>query len=329
MPQQGGVLILGEVAEGQLSPATLEVLGIARKLADQLPGPLGIAILGQGVSALANDAIAYGADVVHVVDHAAVADFTSDAYVGTTERIAKDVKPSVLLLAHTANGREVGPRLAVRLQTGQASDCIEFSLENGRLTATRPCFGGAIRQTVTWPEGAGPQLATVRPKTFDQAQRNAGRQGEIIAVGSADGGATRFLEQERVKTEGVKLEDAEIVVSGGRGLGNADNFKQIEDLAKVLGAAVGASRAIVDEGWVPYAYQVGLTGKTVSPNLYIAVGISGASQHMAGCAGSRAIVAINRDESADVFKYARFGVVGEYQKILPAFQRKLQELLGG
>ena len=328
MAQQGGILVLGELAEGQLAPATLEVLGAGRKLADQLPGQLGVALLGKGIGDVSKEATAYGADVAHVIDDATVAEFTSDAYVNALERLSKEVKPSIILLAHTSIGREVGPRLAARLQTGQASDCVELSIKDGRLSAVRPCFGGAVRQEVTWPDGVSPQLATIRPKAMDAAPRDAGRQGEVNAVSAGEPGKTRFLEQERVQTEGVKLEEAATVVSGGRGLGNADNYKYVEALAKILGAATGASRAIVDEGWVPYAYQVGLTGKTIAPSLYIAIGISGASQHMAGLANARCIVAINRDETADVFKYARFGVVGDYQKILPSFQKKVQELLG-
>src|SRR5574341_2199015 len=258
MAQQGGGLIFGEMADGRLAPATLEALGAGRKLADQLPGQLGVALLGHGIAEAAKEAIAYGADVVHVADVAALAEFTSDAYVATLEQLSKEVKPSIILLAHTPNGREVGPRLAARLQTGQASDCVELSIKDGRLSAVRPCYGGAIRQEVTWPEGFTPQLATIRPKAMDAAQRDASRQGEVIAMTAGEAGKTRFLEQERVQTEGIKLEEAETVVSGGRGLGNADNYKYVEELAKIMGAATGASRAIVDEGWVPYAYQVGL-----------------------------------------------------------------------
>lgn len=332
MPAQGGILVMGEVADGALSLPTTEVLGAARRLAEASGASVAIALLGSGLDGVSREAIAYGADHVYAVDDPAVAEFSSDAYVAVLERLVKEIAPDIVLIPHTPSGREVGPRLAFRLGTGLASDCESLRIDSstGRLVATHPCYGGAVRMELTWPEGVKPQIATVRPKTQEPLPRDESRQGEVLTVGAGiapDQVRIKFLEAQKIQAEGVRLEDAAIVVAGGRGLGSAENFRYVEELAKVLGAAVGASRAIVDDGWVPYAYQVGLTGKTIAPDLYIAIGISGASQHMAGLANARTIVGINRDPSADIWKYARFGVVGDFQKVVPAFKAKLEELL--
>jgi electron transfer flavoprotein alpha subunit len=247
-------------------------------------------------------------------------------------QIVEQADPAILLVGMSDSGRDLGPRLAFRLRTGLASDCVELRIDPATklLEATRPVSGGNAMATVVI-EQARPQMATVRAKTAEPASRDASRQGQIMEVAAEVGAAVgQVTLVERVKAEaaGVRLEDAEIIISGGRGLkGSEDFYAVLEPCAKVLGGAMGASRAAVDEGWVPNQIQVGLTGKIVSPKLYIACAISGAAQHMAGCGYSKTIVAVNRDPDAPIYQRANIGVVGDYKKVIPAFQKKCEELL--
>jgi electron transfer flavoprotein alpha subunit len=327
-----GVLIFAEVADGALSSIAKEMLGVGRQLADALGEPLVAAVVGNGVQEVASDAIAHGAETVYVADAPVLEQYQTRSYSMLMAQITEQAQPDILLIGMSDNGRDLGPRLAFRLRTGLASDCVELAInpQSKLLEATRPVAGGNAMATVVI-ETARPQMATVRGKTMAPALPDAGRQGQVVAVEvSVEASSLPATIVERVKAEatGVRLEDAEIVISGGRGLKGSDDFYAVlEPCARVLGAAVGASRAAVDEGWVPSHMQVGLTGKIVSPKLYIACAISGAAQHMAGCGYSKTIVAVNRDPDAPIYQRANIGVVGDYKKVVPAFQAKCAELL--
>jgi electron transfer flavoprotein alpha subunit len=327
-----GVLIFAEVAGGALASIAKEMLGAGRRLADALGEPLLAAVLGHGVQDAAQDAIYHGADRVCVVDNPALELYQTASYTKALAAVVQQTEPNILLVGISDNGRDLGPRLAFRLRTGMASDCVELAInpDSKLMEATRPVSGGNAMATIVI-EDVRPQMATVRAKTMEPAERDASRQGRIDQV-SVDIDAASLpvtvIEQVQAESAGVRLEDADIVLSGGRGFKGPDDFYGIlEPCAKVLGGAVGASRAAVDEGWVPTQMQVGLTGKIVSPKLYIACAISGAAQHMAGCGYSKTIVAVNRDPDAPIYQRANIGVVGDYTKVIPAFQKKCEELL--
>ena len=319
------ILVVGEVGEGALAPITKEMLGAARRLGGD--GSVGCALIGSGVEAQAQSAIAHGADEVLIVDDAALADYNTDTYLQAMLKVAEQASAPVILFGQTNLGRDLAPRLAFRLETGVIMDTIELAMEGDRLHGTRPCYGGNARAVHV--VNADPQVATVRAKSQEPAVEDSSRQGTVTTVDAAiDQSAIRVKVTGRsgVSAEGVRLEDADVVVSGGRGLGGPENFDVIEELASVLGAAVGASRAVCDLEWRPVSDQVGLTGKVVSPTLYIAVAISGASQHMAGCSGSKNIVAINKDADANIFKSSRFGIAEDYAKVMkPLIEAVKQE----
>ncbi len=311
------ILVVGEVQDGALVPITGEMLGGARRLAGDSDASVNCVLMGSGVESVAQGAIALGADEVLAVDDAALADYNSDAYLQAMLKVTEQVSPSIILFGQTNLGRDLAPRLAFRLATGVVMDTIELAMEGDRLAATRPCYGGNARAVNVVQ--ADPQIATVRAKSQDALEPDQGRQGQVTKVDPAvDSAAVRIKVTERKAqaAEGVRLEDADVVVSGGRGMGGPENFDVIEEFAGVLGAAVGASRAVCDLGWRPVSDQVGLTGKVVSPTLYFAIAISGASQHMAGCSGAKNIVAINKDADANIFKSARFGIVEDYAKVM-------------
>jgi len=326
-----GVLVLAEVSDGKLSGIAQELLGAGRGLADALGEELAAAVLGSQLGDSGAEAIAYGADKVYVIDDPLLASPQPDAYTAALERLCRDVQPSILLLGKTSLGVEVGPRLAFRLQTALASDCTDLHIDadSKRLVMTRPVFGGNAMVDMVCAEHF-PQMATVRPKTHTPLPRDDTRQGELVSRPAgieASAIRAKFISRNKKAVEGITLTGAPIVISGGRGLKGAENFKHLHELAGLLGAAVGASKAAVDEGWVPPEMQVGLTGVTVTPGLYIAVGISGAAQHIAGMGYSKNIVAINKDPDAAIFQRAHFGVVGDWQKVVEAFTRKCKELL--
>jgi len=332
MTECKGVMIYGEVAEGKLAAITTELLGCGRKLADDLEQELCAVLIGNDISGLAQEAIAFGADKVYVVDDPLLKDYQADSYVLILEKLAKQVMPQILILGQTSIGRDLTPRLAFRLETAASMDCIELAIDpdSKLMLQTKPVYGGNAQAIFTCE--SYPQIATVRAKAMSPLERDTSRQGEIITIeANLDPSAIRTKVLERVpeEVEGIKLEDAEAIVSGGRGIGEGDGFKQLEELAKILNGAVGASRPPCDNGWVPDGWQVGLTGKIVTPDLYIAVALSGSSQHMSGCSGSKNIVAINKDPEANIFKEARFGIVGDWKKVLPAFTEKVRELLAG
>ena len=332
MAEYKGVMIYGEVAEGKLAAITTELLGCGRKLADDLGQELCAVLVGSNISSLAQEAIAFGADKVYVVDAPLLKDYQTDSYMLAMEKVVRQAMPQILILGQTSMGRDLAPRLAFRLETAASMDCIELAIDPGSklMLQTRPVYGGNAQATFTC--GTYPQIATVRAKSMSSLERDASRQGKVITI-EADLNLSaikaKVLEKVTEKVEGVKLEDAAVVVSGGRGIGNAEGFKQLEELAKILKGAVGATRPPCDNDWVPDGWQVGLTGKIVTPDLYIAVALSGSSQHMSGCSGSKNIVAINKDPEANIFKQAHFGIVGDWKKIIPAFTAKVKELRAG
>jgi len=322
-----GVLVFGEAAEdGALALVTGELIGAAKSLG----GPVTCALLGTGVERLAGDCGVLGADKVIVVDDPVLKDYLGDAYLPVAERICKETGSDVVLFGQTMLGRDLAPRLAARLGTAVAMDCVELSLSGDRLQATRPCYGGSAR--ARYSINGTPQIATLRAKVYDPPQRDPSHQAEVVKQSAgvgADSIRVRITGRRKEAVEGVRLEDATVVVSGGRGVGGPEGFQSLEELAGLLGGAVGASRAVCDLGWYPVATQIGLTGKVVTPDLYIAVGISGASQHMAGISQVKNIVAINKDPEATIFKSSRFGIVGDWKEVVPAFMEKVRELKAG
>lgn len=330
MAENKGVLIFGETKEGKLAAIATELLGCGRKLADDLGQELSAVLVGSGLSDLAKEAIAYGADKVYVVDDPQLKDYQTDSYVSVMEKVVGQAMPQILLLGQTSIGRDLAPRLAFRLNTAASLGCLELAIDpqSKLMLQTKPVYGGNA-QAVFVGE-TFPQIATVRAKTMTPLEPDQSRKGEVVKVDAAlDSSAIRakVLEKVAEKVGGIRLEDAEVVVSGGRGIGAAEGFAQLEELAKLLKGAVGATRPPCDNEWVPSGAQIGLTGKIVAPDLYIAVALSGSSQHMSGCSGAKTIVAINKDPEANIFREARFGLVGDWKKALPAFTEKLKELL--
>jgi electron transfer flavoprotein alpha subunit len=330
MAENKGVMVFGEVKEVKLAAVTTELLGCGRRLADELGQELACLLVGGEVSNLAQEAISFGADKVYVVSDPLLKDYQTEAYLFVTEKVARQVMPQVLLLGQTAIGRDLAPRLAFRLGTALTTDCVELAIDpdSKSLLMTKPVYGGNA-QAIFSGETL-PQMATVRTKAMSPLERDDSRRGEVITIEAGlDPLSLRaeFIEKVVAEVEGIRLEDAGVVVAGGRGMGSADSFKQLEELAKILKGAVGASRPPCDNGWVPSAYQVGLTGKIIAPELYFAVAISGASQHITGCSGAKTIVAINKDPEANIFREASFGVVGDWKGVLPALTAKVKELL--
>lgn len=332
MADYKGVLVIGEKQNGKLDPVTVELLGGGKKLAQELGEKLSLVIIGDGISALSKEGTAHGADVVYLIDKPLFKEYQTDIFIKAVQQVVDRVLPDIILLGQTAVGRDLAPRLAFRMRVPLSTDCLELAIDpqNKRLLQTRPVYGGCAR--AIFMTEAKPQIATVRPKAMTALPRDDSRQGKIEEVAvEVDPSTVKAKVLERVKQtqEGIKLEDAEAIICGGRGMGGPDGFELLKEVAKSIKGAVGASRPPCDSGWAPTSMQIGLTGKIVSPNFYLAVGISGASQHMAGCAGARTIVAINKDPEANIFKDARFGVVGDYKQVLPAFLQKVKELTTG
>jgi electron transfer flavoprotein alpha subunit len=322
------VMIFGEVLEGRLSSISKELLGGARKLANAFGEEVEAVFIGEGLTVAASEACDFGADKAFIVDDPKLAEYDAEVYVKILEGIVKEKRPRILLFGHTLQGAEVGPRLAFRLDRGIATDCTELSIEpdTNRFLRTKPVYGGMAMGTFTSEDF--PQLATMRPKALPPAVRRDQTQNVVLTLNAEPGGDrhTRLLEKVTEEVAGVRLEDADVVVAGGRGIQGKEGFLELETVAKFLKGAVGATRVPCDSDWVPSTLQVGLTGKIVAPKVYIAVGISGASQHMTGCSRSQYIVAINKDPAAPIFRMAQFGVVGDWKVVLPAFIEKLKSL---
>ena len=332
MADNQGVLVYCEAGDGKLATIATEILGAGRKLADELGEPLSAVLMGSGVDTLDKEAIAYGADKVFVVDDPLLKDYQTDTYVATAEKVTKEIMPQIIILGQTAIGRDLAPRLAFRLETTATLDCVELAIDPGskRLLQTKPVYGGNAQAVFT--SDTNPQIATVRTKAMTALERDDSRQGETVKIDAgldAQAIKTRVVDKVKEEIEGIKLEDAPVIVSGGRGIGSAEGFAQLQEIANTLKGAVGASRPPCDNGWAPSGLQIGLTGKIVAPDLYIAIALSGSSQHMSGCSGCKTIVAINKDPEANIIKRAHYAVIGDWKKILPAFTEKLKELTAG
>ena len=326
-----GVWVFAEQHKGDIASVALELLGEGRKLADKKKAKLSAVFIGHGINDKVQDLIAHGADIVYVADDPALKDFNDDSYAAVLTTLAKQHKPEVILAGATAIGRSFFPKVASALYTGLTADCtaLDIEAESGHLHQTRPAFGGNIMATIVTPNHR-PQMATVRHKVMKPALRNDSRTGDVIDVRYTQSGILRTKVIKTVEEIGetVNICEADIIVAGGRGLGSAKNFELIAELAKALGGAVAATRGAVDEGWVPYPHQVGQTGKTVCPKLYIACGISGAIQHVAGMQSSEVIIAINKDPEAPIFNVATYGIVGDVHEVVPIMIKKIREIRG-
>ena len=320
--------MIAELAQGvRLEQGSGGMIALARTLAEEVC----VALIGEAESASA--AIAAGAHRAYLIDCAGEVDAGGrDAQLQCYEQVCRQYLPTVVLVSRTDVGSEIGPRLAARLDAALAQDCISVGVApDGRLTAARPVYGGNAVARVSFPDGR-PAVITVRGNAYDPLEPDQSRSGEVVGVRPS-------LDRERLRVRsirlvqqdaaGISLEDAAVVIGGGRGLGGPEPFEQLRELAGVLGGAVGASRAACDAGWIDHSHQVGLTGKTITPDLYITFGISGASQHIAGCTGAKNVVAVNTDERASIFRDARYGVVGDWKAVLPAFLAAVNDLKGG
>jgi electron transfer flavoprotein alpha subunit len=324
-----GVAVFAEQHEGKVAGVSFEMLGEGRKLADQLGEKLIAVLLGSGMKEAAADLVKFGADRVVYFDSPELVRFRDDTYAALVSEFVDSDKPAILLAGATAIGRSFIPKVAARVWGGLTADCTKLDIDTERrlLLGTRPAFGGNLMATIIAPHHR-PQIATVRHKVMKAAARDDSRTGEVD-VRPVD--ASKIVERTKIidfvkEVEStVNITEADIIVSGGRGMGKAENFSLIRDLAEVLGAAVGASRAAVDAGWIPYSHQVGQTGKTVCPKLYIACGISGSVQHMAGMQSSDFIIAVNKDPNADIFQIANLGLVGDALQVLPELTRVFKE----
>ncbi len=324
-----GIWVFAEYRMGELAAVSLELLGIGRTLAEARGVELCAVLFGTEMGDAAKTLIGHGADRVFVVDHGALGQFREDVYARLCAKLIREHQPEIVLAGATAIGRSFIPAVATELNAGLTADCtkLEIRPEDGMLLQTRPAFGGNIMATIVC-ETSRPQMATVRPKVMKALEFDPSRQGTVTAVAVSDEDLqSNIVVEETVIAEAsqVNIQEADILVSGGRGLESAKGFELIRKLAESLDGKVSASRAVVDAGWIPYPHQVGQTGKTVAPKLYIACGISGAVQHVAGMQSAETIVAINRDGNAPIFNVADYGIVGDLFEILPKLITKIEE----
>jgi len=324
-----GVWIFAEQRGGVLAPVTAELLGEGRRLSEELQAPVAAVLLGDGVAGLAPTLLAAGAHKVYLAEHPRLQDFLEETHAVALTELARRYRPEIILSGATYVGRAFIPRVAAALRTGLTADCTAFTIdrENRLLLQTRPAFGGNIMATIITPR-TFPQMATARPGVFKPRPPADFPAGEVIPVDTAflDGdGRSRFVATVEEIKERVSLGAAKVIVAGGRGLRDPKNFRLLEDLADLLGGAVGASRAAVDAGWIAYPHQIGQTGKTVAPRIYLACGISGAAQHLAGMQSSDFIIAINKDPKAPIFQVADLGLVGDLFEIIPALIQEIKK----
>jgi electron transfer flavoprotein alpha subunit len=324
-----GVWTIAEQRDGEIRKITYEMISEGRRIADVLGQELTAVLLGSNIKDKAADFGQYGADKVLVADDARLDPYTTDAYVSVISELVKANDPAVLLIGASVQGKDLAARLSGSLGVGMAQDCTMFAVEDGNLVATRPIYAGKAYAKVTF-ENSWPQLATARPNVMTINEPDTSKSAEVVdASFSLDDGALKTKVMDAVKDESgkVDLTEADKIVSGGRGMKGPENYKILEDLADLIGASVGASRSAVDAGWRPHSDQVGQTGKVVSPNLYIACGISGAIQHLAGMSTSKVIVAINKDEDAPIFQKADYGVVADLFDVVPALTEEVKKYL--
>ncbi len=325
-----GVYVFIQQVEGVTAPVSFELLGKAKELAKALNTTVSAVLCGYNVASLADELGEYGADTVVLIDDPALSEYTTEPYAQAMFGVIDYFKPEIVLYGATTIGRDLAPRVSARVHTGLTADCtrLEIDPETGRLLMTRPAFGGNLMATIICPDFR-PQMATVRPGVMQRAERVEGRRARVLPFNLKIEHNDCFVEVLDVikkMNEAVDISEAKILVSGGRGMGSKENFRMLYDLADALGGRVAASRAAVDAGWADKEMQVGQTGKTVRPKLYIAVGISGAIQHLAGMEESEVIIAINRDETAPIFNVADYGVVGDLNKVVPMLTEKIRAL---
>ncbi len=324
-----GIMVYAEQRHGEIAPVVYELLNKAQDLKKKNNEEIITILIGHNVKEKAQELIYRGSDKVIVVDHPNLQHYLSDIYANVMEDMIRKYNPSIVLAGSTSTGRDILPRVAVRIPAGLTADCTELDIdeETGNLIQTRPAAGGSIMATIITPDHR-PQMATVRHKVFKEAERDESRSGEIIEENVPEERLQSKMKYHGfVKDESstVNLTDADIIVSGGRGMKGPENFKMLEELADLLNGAVGASRPVIDEGWLPYSHQVGQTGKTVSPKLYMAIGISGAIQHLAGMSSSETIIAINKDPEAPIFQISDYAIVGDLFEIVPAIIKELKK----
>ena len=324
-----GIWVFAEQRHGELQKVSLEILGESRRLADELGVKLTAVLLGNNIGHLANKLGEFGADEVLVADHKELENYTTDGYTKVLCELVNDRKPGIFFIGATFIGRDLGPRVAARLKTGLTADCTSLAVEveDGALLATRPAFGGNIMATIACPNHR-PQMATVRPGVFSRlTEKNYDYKVENVNVElEASDIRTTILEVIKANKQVIDISEAKIIVSGGRGVGSKENFSLLQELADTLGGVVCGSRGAVDKGWIERDYQVGQTGKTVRPSIYIACGISGAIQHVAGMQESDMIIAINKDESAPIMKVADYAIVGDLNKVIPEMINELKSM---
>lgn len=315
------VWVVAEQRQGTLTPVVIELLGEGKKLANDIGAELCAILLGHNVDDLVNELIGFGADKVYYANDALLKNYTTDGYTKVIVDAINDIKPEIVLVGATHIGRDLAPRVASKLDTGLTADCtkLEIDPDDKKIKQTRPAFGGNIMATIVCPDNR-PQMSTVRSGVMDKAIEDKSRKGEIIKLNiklSKDDIRTEVIEIFKTKKELVSLTDANFIVSGGLGVKNADGFKLLKQLADRLDGVVGASRAAVDAGWIDHSHQIGQTGTTVKPTVYISCGISGAIQHLAGMQSSDIIIAINTNESAPIFDIADYGIVGDVYDVIP------------
>lgn len=335
-----GVYVFAQQVDNELSGIAFELLGKAKELAADLSTDVTAVLIGSGVKGLADQLAEYGADKVIVVDDPELKEYRTEPYTHAIASVIKEFKPEIFLIGATAIGRDLGPRVCARIHTGLTADCTKLDIgdfpmnpvpgretKHNQLLMTRPAFGGNTIATIACPDFR-PQMATVRPGVMQKAPKEAGKKAVVTEFNPGFTKNNKYvdiLEVVKAVSNTVDIMDAKILVSGGRGVGSPENFKILDDLAEAIGGTVSCSRAVVDAGWKPKDLQVGQTGKTVRPNVYFAIGISGAIQHLAGMEESDIIVAINKDESAPIFDVADYGVVGDLNKIVPMLTEKIKE----
>lgn len=324
-----GIWIIGEQVDGEIHPVTIELIGEGQKLAFKLKKEVCVVIAGSGVEESSEKLLHYGVNRVFYIEHPLLAEYTTDAYAISISNLIRERKPEIVLIGATSIGRDLGPRLSAKLGTGLTADCtkLEIDEKDGKLLQTRPAFGGNLMATIVCPKNR-PQMSTVRPGVMEKARYKdeiLGESEKIIPILEEKEVRTKLVKREVLKNDRVNLVDAKVIVSGGRGLKEKKGFELLRELAKDLKAEIGASRAAVDAGWIENFHQIGQTGTTVHPDLYIACGISGAIQHQAGMQESKYIIAINRDPSAPIFEICDYGIIGDLYEILPAILSSLKE----
>ncbi len=330
MPENG-ILICGEIIRGALDPRTLELLGIGRRLADDLGTDLSAVLTGDNLAQIADEVACFGADRVYRLEDPLLEKYNSELWVEALRQLCGQIDPKILLMLHSSIGMEVAPKLAYRLNTILTTDCtsLEIDHSDGNLLRTKPVYGGNAVAVFKYKET--PQFVTVRPRAMEPAERTS-RMCEIIRIApNIDESLIKVESIETVKEDAVELDKADVIISGGRGIGGTEGFEKIKELAGLFresfeNVEIGASRPAVDLGWISSNHQVGLTGEKVAPSLYMAVGISGAIQHLVGIAQAKMIVAINTDSKSPIFDVADYGVIGDYKEVLPAFMKKWREL---